>query len=145
MAPLHDTARPVAPEAPSFELVSREHCLHLLDSTTVGRIAFLGSTGVVLLPVNYRIIDESVVLRILTSGALGQLVDLGDEAVFEVDYHSPTSRAGWSVIVRGQVSVLPEAHALPAEELARVVPWATGCGPTVVLTIPTRQLTGRIV
>lgn len=145
MAPLHDAARPDGSVAPSFDLVTREHCLHLLDATTVGRIAFVGSAGVVLLPVNYRVIGESVVLRVSTSGALGQLVDLVDEAVFEVDYHSSTSRAGWSVIVRGQVSVVPDAHPLPAEELARLVPWAACSGPTTVLTLPTRRLTGRIV
>lgn len=145
MAPLHDTVRRTESQAASFEMVTRGHCLRLLGSTTVGRIAFVGSSGVVLLPVNYRIIDESVVLRVSSSGALAQLVDLVDEVAFEVDYHSATSRAGWSVIVRGQVSVVHDTHPLRAEKLARVMPWATDHGPRVMLTIPTRQLTGRIV
>ncbi|MCW2817283.1 MAG: putative DNA-binding protein [Marmoricola sp.] len=144
MATLIDSPGPVVPP-PSFQLVSRERCLGLLSSTTVGRIAFSRDEDLVLLPVNYRLVEDRVVVRVSTSGALGQLVDHDNEVVFEVDYHSATGHTGWSVLVRGRMSLLARERDLPADELARVVPWASGAGPYAVLTLPTDRMTGRVV
>lgn len=140
-----DTSSTLAPRPASFEVASRESCLALLASTTVGRIAFVGAEGVVLLPVNYRIIDASVVLRVSAGGTLAQLAEVGGDVVFEVDYHSPTSRTGWSVIVRGQVSGSAAEGRFDADELARVVPWVPQDGPSIVLELSMDQLTGRTV
>lgn len=145
MSALDGTACPVASRPPSFESETRERCLALLASTTVGRIAFAGAKGVVLLPVNYRVIDGCVVLRVSAAGTLAQLAAVGGEVVFEVDHHSLTARTGWSVLVRGQVSGSAEGSRFDADELARVVPWVTHVGPSVVLAISIDQLTGRTV
>ena len=129
---------------PSFEVLPRGRCLELLSSTTVGRIAFAGDDGPVLLPVNYRVVDDSVVVRTSRTGTLARLADGRIDVVFEVDYHAPTARSGWSVLVRGRAAAVEDEQALASVEVGRVVSWVPG-DHSLVLAVPLDQVTGRSV
>ncbi|KQT94215.1 hypothetical protein ASG49_04755 [Marmoricola sp. Leaf446] len=144
MAETDLTARTAVPRPPSFDVLPRQRCLELLSATTVGRIAFTGRDGPVLLPVNYRVVGDAVVLRTSRSGTLAQLAGADAEVVFEVDYHAPTSRSAWSVLVRGTARVVEDPHVLDAAEVSRGVSWVPG-DHALVLAVPLDRVTGRSV
>jgi nitroimidazol reductase NimA-like FMN-containing flavoprotein (pyridoxamine 5'-phosphate oxidase superfamily) len=129
---------------PSFDVLPPGRCLELLSTTTVGRIAFTGREGPVLLPVKYRIVDDAVVVRTSRSGTLGQLAGSDVEVVFEVDYHAPMARSAWSVLVRGTTTVVEDARSVASVEVSRVVSWVPG-DHSLVLSIPIERVTGRSV
>lgn len=142
--------RPIATEttAPaSFDLLPLEECYGLLSSTTVGRVAFAGPDGLVLRPVNYRVAGGDVYLRTSTTGVLAGLVRHRGEVLFEVDYHAATSREGWSVLVRGTCTRVPEpevAERLATPELRSLVPWPS-VDRDLLLRIHPDLVTGRKV
>lgn len=144
MADTDVTAPRAAPRPPSFDVLPPERCLELLSATTVGRIAFTGREGPVLLPVNFRVVDDAVVVRTSRSGTLGQLAGSDVEVVFEVDYHAPMARSAWSVLVRGIATVVEDARTIESVGVSRVVSWVPG-DHSLVLSIPIERVTGRLV
>lgn len=95
--------------------------------TTAGREAIL--------PVNYSVVDRSVVFR--TAPGSGPAEVTGTEVVFEVDHVDEALSQGWSVLVRGRGHRVEDPEA--AQDLAEQVysgPWpgtttaACGCGST---------------
>lgn len=93
--------------------ISREECLELLASQSVGRIAVSGRGNAPLIrPVNY-VFDQpsrSVVFRTAGGTKLHALARAG-HAAFETDRVDPAGRVGWSVIIVG----VPEEVTAPAE------------------------------
>ena len=83
-----------------LEVLDREECLHLLATSAVGRVAVTIGALPVILPVNFRMLDNRVVFRT----AVGTKLDAAtcDAVVaFEVDHIDPTAQTGWSVMVTG--------------------------------------------
>ena len=115
---------------PVLEVLEPEECLRLVAPAGVGRVAFNGSHGPTVLPVNYRLHDGAVVFRTAHGGPMDQDLSTGLEGVeikigFEVDRMDEAQREGWSVLIQGP------AHHVPADELAKVTdsdvtPWAGG-------------------
>jgi nitroimidazol reductase NimA-like FMN-containing flavoprotein (pyridoxamine 5'-phosphate oxidase superfamily) len=124
-----------------LEVLDREECLRLLSGETVGRVALSHRALPMVLPVNYRLDGE----RILVGTGRGSKLDaaISDEVVaFEVDDFEPGSRTGWSVVVTGVARVLDD----PAE-VARLqdgLPdrWAPRGGGNLVW-ISTELMSGR--
>ena len=127
-----------------FDLLPTEECYDLLSSTTVGRVAFSGADGLVLLPVNYRVIGGRVLLRTAKSGALAELEHHDGEVLFEVDFHSATARDGWSVILRGTCSSVTDDATRADADLAHLDPWIDG-HRDLLLAIDPVKITGRRV
>jgi nitroimidazol reductase NimA-like FMN-containing flavoprotein (pyridoxamine 5'-phosphate oxidase superfamily) len=123
----------------SVELEQAE-CLELLESRTVGRVAYCEDGGPVVLPVNYVVHEGAVLLRTAPHTALGRHLQHGP-AAFEVDEVDEYTQSGWSVLVRGHASPL-DPDDLPAEPGARPVPWAEGARPLFVRISPD-TVTGR--
>lgn len=95
-----------ATERPVTEMLdlSRDECLRLLASRSVGRLAVngRGESPPVIRPVNY-VFDErsqSVVFRTALGSKFYALLSSA-QAAFEVDDVDEASRTGWSVIVHG--------------------------------------------
>ncbi|MFW6773791.1 pyridoxamine 5'-phosphate oxidase family protein [Nocardioides sp. CPCC 205120] len=124
--------------------LSAERCYELLATTTVGRVAFLGPDGIVLVPVNYRVVDGAIFLRTSPDSSLAALADHDGEVVFEADHHARLARDGWSVVVRGTSGVVDDEQLLASEELHRLVPWPGG-PRSWTLRIEPHEVTGRHV
>lgn len=123
-----------------MELVelSESECRRLLGVGTVGRLAVATEDDLVLVPVNYRLVGEAVVVRTDPGSRLGQL-SAGARAVFEVDHLDQGRWRGWSVTASGTVEHL-RTGTVPDVELPR--PWAGGERSLVLRVVP-RTLTGR--
>lgn len=126
-----------------LEMIERSECLKLLRSQPVGRLGFIVGDSPEILPVNFALDGEAVV--IVTNVGSKLWGTTRSPVVFEVDHVDEESRTGWSVIVRGIAQeVLPtDSPAL----LARIsdvkpIPWAAG-DRTHVIRISAEQVTGR--
>lgn len=121
-----------------------DECLALLESTTVGRIAFVDNEGQQLVPVNFALIDGAIYFRTLPDGFLSSLARGHDDVAFGVDHHD-VFREGWNVTVRGAAREADD-RATINKVLGhhRLRPWAGGVRPMVIKISPT-SIAGRRV
>ena len=125
-----------------YEVLPREECLRLLAEHEVGRLGFVVDDQAVVLPVNYLLDGEVVVVR-TDLGAKLSNVPMRHVAL-EIDDVSPGMREGWSVLVQGagqdiSTSIDPRSEHLRTLPL---VPWAPGPKDHWLRILPT-QITGR--
>ena len=119
-------------------------CRDRLESGTIGRVAWTSQRGPQLLPVTYLVHDDQIVFRTDPHGPLAGLQG-GEPAVFEVDAFDPTTRCGWSVVVRGRAySTQRSARAAQLWREADPVPWAGGHRPLFV-SLTLDEVSGRSV
>ncbi|MCL2581920.1 MAG: pyridoxamine 5'-phosphate oxidase family protein [Streptosporangiales bacterium] len=131
-----------------IEEMDSEECLRLVSPGGVGRIAYGTGGGLAIRPVNYRIIDGSVVFRTAEHGALDQDLRTGIEGAeyrvaFEIDDLDPERQQGWSVLMQGPAHHLTGAER-DAYRDAGLVTWAGGEREMYVRITPSR-ITGRRV
>jgi nitroimidazol reductase NimA-like FMN-containing flavoprotein (pyridoxamine 5'-phosphate oxidase superfamily) len=90
------------------EILGEEESLRLIERVEVGRIGFSGRYGPEVLPVNFKVVDGTIVFRTEADGALGEDLRTGIrgaeyKVAFEVDEVDAATRTGWSVMVQGAV------------------------------------------
>jgi Predicted transcriptional regulators len=132
---------------PRLHELGREECLRLIEPGGIGRIAWNGMTGPVVLPVNYKVHNGTIVFRTREGGIVDRDLSTGIEGVelkvgFEVDRIDEVRREGWSVLVQG-----PAHHVTSPEEIAEVAAagletWAGG-DREHYLRITPHQVSGR--
>ncbi|GGN48535.1 DNA-binding protein [Streptomyces albiflavescens] len=126
---------------PQLRDLSPEECRARLSTHGLGRVAVSTPDGPAVIPVNYTVVDDSIVFRTAPDSAPAAAV--GTEVAFEVDHVDEAMSQGWSVLVVGPARVVTEPDA--ARRLADRVhskPWAGGEREMWVSIRPTR-LTGR--
>jgi nitroimidazol reductase NimA-like FMN-containing flavoprotein (pyridoxamine 5'-phosphate oxidase superfamily) len=109
-----------------LEVLPREECLRLLGTATLGRVAITSGALPTILPVNFLLEGEQILIR---TGRGTKLDAATKNAVvaFEVDQIDPIYHTGWSVVVTGRARDLtgwPEVDHLPRLP-ARWVPRTT--------------------
>lgn len=115
-------------------VLSDDECWDLLRSRPVGRVAWSGMQGVSVVPVNYAVDEDAVLLR-TTPYSLMARDCAGRDVAFEVDSIDEASHDGWSVLVRGRCEREERTGEGPR-------PWATG-SRVLGLRIAVRLITGR--
>ncbi len=124
-----------------FEL-SPDECRALLSAGLVGRVAICTPVGPHIVPVNYAVVDDSVVLRTSPYSVLGSHAR-GTILALEVDQFDYERQHGWSVVARGRGETVTDA-----EELTHIRTvwepraWAAG-QRNLYLRIRWTDLTGR--
>jgi len=116
-------------------------CRRLIAPGGVGRIAFGSLSGPVVVPVNFAVLADTVVVRT----AEGTVIDghADEQVALEVDHIDEALCQGWSVLVRGQAHrVASPAELRRLQEDAAVWPWAGGEREVYVRIVPS-QITGR--
>jgi uncharacterized protein len=126
---------------PDLEALDRATCLSLLSTLDVGRCAWVGDDGrVVVLPVNFVIEDDEIVFR-SAAGAKLAAARTGCPFSFQGDEIEPALRTGWSVLVSGHAREVSDPD--EAAWLAQLVhPWARH-EPAYVVRLHPEQVTGR--
>jgi uncharacterized protein len=118
--------RPVNSES-SFEVLSREECLELLASESVGRLGVSTGMHPVIFPVNYVLDGEAIVFRTDAGSKLEYAS--GQPVAFEVDHIDMEEHSGWSVHAWGKASEIGpfDSQGLRARVYALpLAPWAPG-------------------
>ncbi|MES4908782.1 MULTISPECIES: pyridoxamine 5'-phosphate oxidase family protein [unclassified Streptomyces] len=87
-----------------------EECHDLLSASGVGRISVSTSWGPAVVPVDYSVVGDAVVLR--TAPDASPAAAAGSEVAFEVDHVDETLSEGWSVLVVGRARQLTEPEAV---------------------------------
>ena len=121
--------------------LSTAECHRLISPGGVGRIAFGTPAGPVVVPVNFAVLEGTIVIRT----AEGTIIDghADEQVALEVDHIDAALCQGWSVLVRGpahRVTHPAELHRL--QEDAAVWPWAGGDREVYVRILPA-HVTGR--
>lgn len=122
--------------------LSREESESLLRLGVVGRVAVTTPDGPYIVPVNYSVVDDAVVLRTTPYSLLGRN---GRDAVvaFEVDRLDHDEHHGWSVLARGRAEVVTDPVELKRIETSCPPrPWAGGNRP-LFLRIAWTEISGR--
>ena len=83
-----------------LEVLDREECLRLLATATLGRLGLTSGALPTVLPVNFRLDSE----RVLVRTGRGSKLDAATQntvVAFEVDDFDPLFQSGWSVVIVG--------------------------------------------
>ena len=124
-----------------LEVLDRDECLTLLSATTLGRVGVSSGALPTILPVNFRLVDDQIVIR-TTPGTKLDAATRNAVVAFEVDEMDPVEHWGWSVVVTGvarEVVAVDEVETLTRLPLAR---WAP-LGDDRVIAIDTSMISGR--
>jgi transcriptional regulator with XRE-family HTH domain len=126
---------------PVFTTLGRDECLALLSDHGVGRVAVTTDAGPAILPVNYAVVDETVIFRTAPAAAPSSVA--GHEVAFEVDRLDEALSEGWSVLVLGPAAQVTDAdHVRRLRAQAHTAPWPGGNRDIWIRIRPVR-ITGR--
>ena len=124
------------------EELSYSECRKLLSGGVFGRVAVCTKDGPRIIPVNYSLVEETIIFRTSPYGVVASH-DWRSFIAFEVDYVDYAQQRGWSVLAVG-----PAERVEDAEELDLIKrtwdprPWASGSRPLYV-RLQWTELTGR--
>lgn len=122
--------------------LSHDECLRLLRGGVGGRMAICTPTGPHIVPVNYAVLDDAIVIRTSPYSVLGTY-GRDTTLAFEVDWFDHERQRGWSVVARGRGDVVTDAGELEhIRETREPRPWAGG-GRNLYLRLRWTELTGR--
>lgn len=119
-----------------------DQCLALLRADVVGRVALCTPTGPHVIPVNYCVIDDTIILRTTARSVLGTH---GRDTLlsFQIDALDRSRERGWSVQARGRSVVVTDPDELAhIRDVREPLPWASG-GRSMYLRLRWEELTGR--
>lgn len=123
-------------------VLSTEECVELLRRESVGRVAFTTSDGPRIVPVNYTLTDNAIIIRTSPYSELGTQA-VGARVAFEVDELDHEHLRGWSVVAIGRAELIEDADELrDVRAQADPEPWPTGVR-NLYLRLLWRELTGR--
>lgn len=126
-----------------LETLDRAECLRLLETAPVGRIGVSIGALPVILPVNFAVVGDRIVIRTVPGTKLDAATTRAVVA-FEVDSYVPDGSSGWSVMVQGICTeiVAPEEREALATSPLRT--WAFDDGvATRFVRIDMSFVTGR--
>jgi nitroimidazol reductase NimA-like FMN-containing flavoprotein (pyridoxamine 5'-phosphate oxidase superfamily) len=91
---------------PEVEPLDEAECLRLIPAEGIGRLAYSGGFGAVVVPVGYQRLDSSIVFRTVLDSPTDEDLRTGIQGAdykvtFEVDDIDRDERAGWVVLIQG--------------------------------------------
>jgi uncharacterized protein len=129
-----------------IESLSADECRELLATRDVGRLALVVGGYPEVIPVNYAVVRDRVVIR--SDPGMKLRHARFERVCFQVDELDMPHRTGWSVLVKGIVHEL-KAGDRHAEELdfaaAQIRPWAEGAKSRVLVVTPMNVSGRRLV
>lgn len=124
-----------------LEVLSREECLALLGTAALGRIAVTARALPTILPVNFRLDEDRILIR-TGHGTKLDAATRNTVVAFEVDEVDPGTRTGWSVVVTGVARELVDHDELADVRRMPLDRWASGPDHRVV-AISIDMVSGR--
>lgn len=111
---------------PEVEALEEAECWRLIAAGGVGRLAYSGRTGLAVIPVRYKLDNDSIVFRTPLDSATDEDLRTGIQGAeyrvsFEIDQVSLDAREGWMVIIQG------DAHHMDSED-DRLSAWPAAGG-----------------
>ena len=129
------------PRPARWQELTKAECFELLANEHLGRVAVVDDRGPVVFPVNFVLDRHTVVFR-TEPGTKLHAAARGSRVCFEVDRADEAARAGWSVIVRGEITEMTDRAELERLRGLPLQVWAPGDRDRYVRILPA-VLTGR--
>lgn len=123
---------------PSRRLVElgEEECWRLLGGCDVGRLAWVSAGRPVVVPVNFRVANRQIVIRISPYSLQGREIE--DSRIgFEADQIDSRQQTGWSVLIQGHAT-----FDYRRDTSVGLEPWPEGNRPLQAVLSPS-SVTGR--
>jgi hypothetical protein len=118
-------------------------CRRLIAPGGIGRIAVTTASGPAVLPVNFAVVANSIVIR--TGDGTLIAAHAADALAFEVDHLDEALGQGWSVLIRGPAHRVANSGELQhLRERVAITPWAGGERETYIRIFPI-EISGRRV
>ena len=125
-----------------LEILPPLECRKLVERQEVGRLGFVEGDQITILPVTYAILDGHVLIRTSTGSKMAAAVAERPVAL-EVDEVDPRRHTGWSVLVRGQMSLVDDPEEITRIDDAGLHTW--GPAGNDYVRLPLDNLTGRVL
>jgi hypothetical protein len=90
-----------------LEILDRAECLALLKTVPIGRIAITVDALPVILPVNFVLANDEIIMRTAEGAKLSAAMSHAVIAL-EADHFEPVDHCGWSVLVQGNSRVIDD-------------------------------------
>ncbi len=123
----------------SVATLSREACLDVLASHSLGRLAVSAHALPAIVPINYSLRGDVIIFRALDNGMVARACD-GSVVAFQVDNLGRDLSTEWSVLVVGLAALIASSDALRSLPLPAVS--APGRGPDQFVGITIGQISG---
>ena len=120
--------------------LDRAESLQLLATKKVARLAFVHEGAPTILPMNFVLVDDRVVVRTVAHGTAARAVDT--TVAVEVDDIDDFLESGWSVVVTGTAELFTEDQLDRLRLGSAPAPWVEG-PRTLFVAIPLERVTGR--
>jgi uncharacterized protein len=124
-----------------FEVLDEDECLRLLDREPVGRIALTSGALPVVLPVNFVMLERTIVFA-SDPGLKLEAARAGQVACLEVDGYEVLDHSGWSVLATGRLAEIVDPERLSAARQLPLSPWAL-TAPEHYVELSIELLSGR--
>ena len=123
-----------------LEILPPAECRELVERQEVGRLGFVEVDQVSIFPVTYAVLDGQILIRTSAGSKLAAAVG-GRPVALEVDVIDRRRHTGWSVLVRGQMSVVDDPAEITHIDDAGLHTW--GPGGNTYVCLPLDDVTGR--
>jgi uncharacterized protein len=123
-----------------LEILDRKSCLELLAGAHVGRIALSVGALPVVLPVNFTMLDDDVLIRTAPGSKL-DAAPTNAVVAFEADQIDAIYHSGWSVLVQGVAAEITDPVELERARRAPLTAWSGVAGR--FLRVATQLVSGR--
>ena len=107
----------------TFETLDRAECLRLLETVPVGRIGVSIGALPAILPVNFAVVGDRIVIRTVPGTKLDAATEHAVVA-FEVDDYAADGSWGWSVMAQGLCAEVIAPDELAALATSPLRAWA---------------------
>ena len=125
----------------ALRTLSPVECFELLEPGGVGRVGFSSADGIMMLPVNFAVMEKAIIFRTAPDTLLA--LYSGAQVSFEADRLDEALHTGWSVLVQGRArEVTDEREVKRLQNRTHLQPWAAGPRDVYVCIRPTR-ISGR--
>lgn len=142
-----DGSRRPATREPVIENLDEAQCLSLIAGGGVGRIGYTSRFGPAVVPVNYRLYEQTIAFRTGLHSSMVEdlrtgIADAEYNVAFEIDEIQPATQEGWSVLVHGAAHFVDSEEELAPITGLGVQAWTGGRKEQFIRVIP-RHVTGR--
>lgn len=130
-----------SPSGSQVEVLAAEDCWQYLQSSYIGRLAVINGAVPEIFPVNFTVVEETVVFRTAPGTKLRALL-AGAAVAFEADGLNAYGTEVWSVVVKGKPGAFSGDPASLQEAGPDREPWQSGLKEHLVQIQPA-EVSGR--
>lgn len=139
--PMVMTQPSTATKGSRLEVLTEDECLTLLRREPVGRLGLSSGALPVVLPVNFVLVDRTIVF----ASDNGLKLDAARQrtvACLEVDGYDRWQHSGWSVLATGRLGEITDPERLSEAHMLPISPWAL-TNPEHFVELEVELLSGR--